>query len=484
MEKILAGLTPKDVFEQFEAICGIPHGSYHTHAIADYCEAYAKAKGLSYLRDSANNLIITVPASPGYEDSAPVIFQGHMDMVCEKTPDSTFDFDIDGLKLVVEDGYIHATDTTLGGDDGIAIAMGLALMADSSIPHPKLYLVFTTDEEVGMGGATALDLSPIADATSMINMDSEEEGIFITGCAGGAFALCSYPLRRTKAKGLCTTIKVSGLAGGHSGTAIQYFGTNANVLLGQILFQLSKTLDYSIIRLNGGSKDNAIPREAQADILIGPNEKALITEKIAELAATFTRITGSIDRQLSITAEFGDIREYEVFGRDSEELAIFVLMNSPNGVMSMNHIQKGLVDTSLNLGIMRTDGDCLSLSFAVRSNQTASREFLTDRLCAFTRYLGGTASVSGVYPPWEYRTDSPLRDLAVAKYTEIYGKPPVVETIHAGLECGIIASKLPDLDILAMGPNILDIHTTEERMEIASVQRTWKFLLAMLKSLK
>ncbi|MGL4283291.1 MAG: M20/M25/M40 family metallo-hydrolase, partial [Eubacterium aggregans] len=171
-------------------------------------------------------------------------------------------------------------------------------------------------------------------------------------------------------------------------------------------------------------------------------------------------------------------------GRDSEELAIFVLMNSPNGVMSMNHIQEGLVDTSLNLGIMRTEGDCLSLSFAVRGNLAASREFLTDRLCSFTRYLGGTASVSGVYPPWEYRSDSPLRDLAVSKYTEIYGKPPVVETIHAGLECGIIASKLPDLDILAMGPDILDIHTTEERMDIASVQRTWKFLLAVLEALK
>lgn len=480
----LQGLEPQAVLSQFEAISQIPRCSHNVGAVADYCEEFARSQGLICLRDTADNLIITIPASADYEKAAPVIIQGHLDMVCEKTPGAAHDFAKDPLDLAVSGDDIFARNTSLGGDDGIAVAMGLALMADPALAHPKVYCLFTADEEVGMDGAAALNVTPMADATRMINLDSEQEGTLLAGCAGGASVLCAFPLRYTKAKGLQATVSISGLTGGHSGGAIADFGANANVLLGKLLFQLGKTVDLSVISLEGGGKDNVIPRSASAQILIGPNERDIVSARIQSLNADFRQIFKLTDPDMQIAIRFGDIRQYDVLGRDSEELTLFVLMNCPNGVIGMHRQIRGQVDTSLNLGILKIEDNSLTLSFSVRGNQALGRDLLCDRLCAFAAHLGGTTSVSGVYPPWEYAEDSPLRTLMIEVYTAIYGVQPTVTTIHAGLECGIIADKLAGLDIVSMGPDIVDIHTPQERMRISSVARTWHYLLTVLAAMK
>lgn len=483
MNSITKGLEPQSVFKYFEAIASIPHGSFNTDAIADYCEGVAAQFHLPCIRDAVNNLIVTIPASAGYEEKGPVILQGHLDMVCEKVAESSHNFLTDPLSLYVKGDRLSAKGTTLGGDDGIAIAMGLALMEDTTIAHPKVYCVFTSDEEVGMPGAAALDLTPIADAQSMINVDSEAEGILTAGCAGGAVVLCAYPLRYTKAKGLKATLRVSGLLGGHSGEMISRFGENANILLGQVLFQLAKDIDYSIITLEGGKMDNVIPKEAYAEILIGPNERVKTTTKINALSESFRGIAGRVDKDLSITIDFGEERQFNVFGRDSEEKALFLLLNTPNGVQAMNRSVDGLVDTSLNLGCVKVEDGSLTMSYCIRGSMTTSRDFLCDKLCAFAVHLGGTTSVSGVYPPWEYREQSPLRDLMIATYEDLFGKTPEVVTIHAGLECGMLSEKLPHLDIVSIGPDLFDIHTPSEELSISSTKRTWDYLLAILEKM-
>lgn len=484
MDKVLNTLEPQPVFHYFEEICEIPHGSFDTKRISDYCVRFAEERGLTCHQDDANNVIIIKEASEGYENAKPVILQGHLDMVCEKADGSDHDFKTDPLGLMIEDDWITADGTTLGGDDGIAVAYGLALLDNNTLPHPKLYVIFTTEEEVGMEGAHAIDLTPVSDAAYMINLDSEDEGIILAGCAGGVRANCTFDIRRTARSGLSCELAVSGLHGGHSGQEINRYGANASVLLGTLLNDLSQDLSFDIIDLTGGTKDNVITKKATATIVIDPNDEQAVTDRLKALEVLYKKNYASKDPELTLSLKTLEKGDFMVFNEASAERAIFVLMQIPNGVQAMSLDIEGLVETSLNLGIMYTKEDYFLVSFAMRSSIGTAKEALNARVRAFTEYLGGTYTEASSYPAWEYRRESALRDMMCKTFEEMYGKTPTVEAIHAGLECGLISAKLPELDIVSIGPDMQDIHTPEERLSISSTARTWDYLVKVLENLK
>lgn len=477
---VLQGLKPEGVWKYFEDLCGIPHGSHNEKAVSDYCVAFAKERGLEVYQDDAWNVVIIKEASAGYEDAEPLILQGHLDMVCEKKADCDIDFLKDGLRLKVDGDYVYAEGTTLGGDDGIAVAYGLAILDDDSIVHPRLEVIFTTCEEVGMDGAMALDTSMLKGHT-VLNLDSEQEGTLLVGCAGGCSTGMGLPVNREKKGGVRATLTVSGLTGGHSGVEIDKGRGNANKLLALVLTGLKESMDFHIISVAGGLKDNAIPREARAELLL-PEGAAHGAEKLcASCGAVLKQQYAAVDPKLQVKLELGETVETEVFSAESMEHAMKLLNTLPNGIIRMSEDIPGLVQTSLNLGIVKTEDSALILRFAVRSSVGTEKEELVENLRRITEGQGASMDINGDYPAWEYRKDSPLREDMVRIYTEMFGTAPKVEAIHAGLECGILASKIKDLDCVSMGPDMLDIHTTEERASISSVQRMWDYTLEILK---
>ena len=483
MEQILNHLEPHGVFDAFEKICQIPHGSFDTKAISDYCADFAKEHGFKYIQDDANNVIIVKEATAGYENAKPVILQGHLDMVCEKVDGSDHDFKKDPLKLMIDGDWITADGTTLGGDDGIAVAYGLALLTDDTIKHPKLYIIFTTDEETGMEGAHAIDMSPVADAAYMINLDSEDEGIILAGCAGGARANGTFPISRVSASGLCCELLVSGIHGGHSGQEIVRFGANATVMLAEVMADLKKDFDFDLLSITGGSKDNVIPKRSNAKIVIKAEDQEAIVAHLSKLESFYQKVFGSREESIQIELIPETEGTFDVFDQASRDKALFIITQAPCGVQSMSFDIDGLVETSLNLGILYTTEDSLYLSFAMRSSVGAAKEALCKKVQDFTEFMGGTYVESSNYPAWEYRPESKLRTIMSEIFEDMYGKTPVVEAIHAGLECGLISDKLPGLDIVSIGPDMQDIHTPDERLSIASTQRTWDYLLKVLEAL-
>ena len=477
---VLAHLEPKNVFRFFEEMSAIPHGSYNTKAVSDWCVAFAKERGLEYYQDEANNVIIIKEASAGYENAEPVILQGHLDMVCEKEADCAKDMTVEGLDLAVDGDWVYAKGTTLGGDDGIAVAMGLAALDDDSLPHPRLELILTTEEEMGMEGAAALDVSPIR-GRKLINIDSEEEGIFTVSCAGGARANCVLPIRREAFAGETIAITVAGLAGGHSGVEIHKQRGNADILLGRVLRAAAAKTELRILCAGGGLKDNAIPVEAGAKLAVKDRGAAMAA--VAEMDAVFKKELQTADPGVFVRAETCTA-EQEPMDEDSTKRVICLLTCAPNGVQTQSLDIPGLVQTSLNLGVLETGEDALRASFCIRSSVASEKEMLQDRLACLTESLGGSVTFSGDYPAWEYRKDSPLRELMVEIYRQQYGSEPQVEAIHAGLECGLLAGKLPGLDCVSIGPDLRDIHTPRERMSISSVQRVWAFMLEVLRRSK
>ena len=464
--EVLSPLQPRAVFHYFEELCAIPHGSGNTKAVSGWCAAFAKARGLEYHQDALNNIIIIKEAAPGYEGAEPVILQGHLDMVCEKEPGCPKDLEREGLDLEVDGDFVTARGTTLGGDDGIAVAMALALLDAQDIPHPRLEVVLTVDEEVGMLGAAALDASPLRGRT-LINLDSEEEGVFTVSCAGGNRTECVLPVKREPFAGVRMTISMGGLTGGHSGTEIHRGRANANVLLGRCLRAVSARTELRLGEAAGGSKDNAIPTESRAQIVV--SDEAAARAALRELEANLRREYRTTDPELFLRAEPPQW-EGSPMDRASTERAVCLLTCLPNGVQVMSGDIPGLVQTSLNLGILTTGAEELRACFSVRS--------------CLTQALGGRTQYFGDYPAWEYREESPLRDQMVQVFRERYGHEPKVEAIHAGVECGLLAGKIPGLDCVSIGPDLLEIHTPRERMSISSVQRVWVFLLEVLRRSK
>ncbi len=480
MEAIkLAGLEPASVFAYFEKICSIPHGSYHTKAISDYLVSFAKAHGLPYIQDPLNNVLIFQEGTCGMEAHPPVILQGHMDMVCEKDPDCEINMENDGLDVTHDESCVFARGTTLGGDDGIAVAYALALLADPSIPHPPLEVILTVDEETGMEGATGVDLSMLKGRT-MINLDSEDEGIFTVSCAGGARGTIHLEAQRRAVYGPCIRLTVEGLQGGHSGVEIHKNRANANKVMGELLSRVQKLIPLCITKLSGGAKDNAIPRSCEATLVamgIGLERINDITRDLeAEIREKFD------EPDVSIHAEDVDAFGGNALSTQCSAQVIAALNAAPNGVQAWSSDIPGLVQTSLNLGVMEL-GEELTMTFAVRSSVNAEKRALLDRLKELAEFYGGSYTEMGNYPAWEYRKESPLRDKMVTLYRQMFGKEPEVVTIHAGLECGLLSDKLPGLDCVSIGPDMYDIHTSREKLDIASTKRTWQFLLRLLREL-
>ncbi len=475
---MLENLKPQSVFKYFEEICKIPHGSGNTKAISDYCVNFAKSHNLEYIRDELNNVIIKKPASMGFENHKPVILQGHLDMVCEKTPGSSFDFLTDGLELYIDGDFIRAKDTTLGGDDGIAVAFILSILADNTLTHPKLEALFTTDEETGMYGAIGLDASLLS-ANTLINIDMEEEGVLTVGCAGGARADVKIPIEFENGKGEFYKISVTGLKGGHSGVEIDKKRINANIFLGSLLNDLQNKTNFSLAEINGGLKDNAIPREACA-VVLAENDISFL-EKV-------TTIRGNE------IADFYNDEDYKIkvekinfsgktLSKNSSFNVIRFLSLCPNGIVSFSKNIEGLVETSLNLGVLKTLDNCVSFSFAVRSSKENEKTALLEEINKVATRCNATVNTHSFYPAWEYKEDSILRETMKKVYTQIYNKEPAVTVIHAGLECGILGEKIDNLDAVSFGPDVFDVHTTNEHLSISSVARSYEYLLKVLENL-
>lgn len=479
----LKNLEPKLVFHYFEEICKIPHGSKNTKQLSDYCVEFAKEHGFEYIQDEWNNVIIKKNATEGYEDAPPIILQGHLDMVCEKGKDCAINFEQDSLDLRIEGDFVYAFDTTLGGDDGIAIAYALAILSSEDLNHPALEVIFTIDEEIGMIGADKIDVSMLK-GKRLLNIDSEEEGIFLTSCAGGAKVLCSLPVDYIMVKGLLCEIKVDGLLGGHSGVEIDKNRGNSNMIMGRLLHDLRNFIPYTISSLEGGFKDNAIPRETNAQIVIEENDADKFKEFINKYDVILKSELKTSDPAVTISGTVKEICKKGVLTPKARELVLFFLRNIPDGIQEMSADIKGLVETSLNAGIIKLSHDTFDLQTGVRSSVETAKEELVERLRYLTEFLGGEIQVNGVYPAWEYRKDSPLRELIIKVYQEQYKKEPMIEAIHAGLECGILSKKINDLDCVSFGPDIEGIHTTQERLSISSTKRVWDYLVEVLKEAK
>ena len=475
----LAGLAPESVFYYFEKLCGIPHGSGNTKAISDYLVSFAKEQGLRYIQDASNNVILFGDATPGYEDHSPVILQGHMDMVCEKDADCHLDMDRDGLDVTHDGTWVFAKGTTLGGDNGIAVAYALAVLADKTIPHPPIEAIITVDEEIGLLGADAIDVSMLKGRT-LLNLDSEEEGIFTVACAGGATATIAMPAPRHAVYGPCIRLTVDGLQGGHSGVEIHKNRANANKVMGELLSRVQQVMPVCLTSLAGGAKDNAIPRSCQVTLVMLGMDPEPINAITAQLQK---EIREQYDEpEAVITGENVDALGGNALSTELTAKVIALLCSAPNGVQKMSSDIPGLVQTSLNLGIAKLT-ETLDLTFSVRSSVNEEKRELLEQLQKLAQFHDAEYTQMGEYPAWEYRTDSPLRDTMVTVYKGLFAKQPEIVAIHAGLECGLFSEKLPGLDCVSIGPDMQDIHTSRERLHIASTERTWRFLLEILKNL-
>ncbi len=473
----LSGIAPKSVFYYFEKLCSIPHGSGNTKKISDYLVDFAKEQGLSYIQDSLNNVIFFVPGTCGYENHDPVILQGHMDMVCEKDETCPIDMEHEGLDVAHDGTWVYANATTLGGDDGIAVAYAMALAADKTIPHPPLEIVITVDEETGMYGAAGIDLSMLKGKT-VINVDSEDEGVFTVSCAGGARGIITLPVTRRVVYGPCIKLTVEGLQGGHSGVEIHKNRANANKVMGELLSRVQKLMPLCMTKFSGGAKDNAIPRSCQTTLVA----MDIHLERINEITEALQQeLRQQYDEpELIIRGDDVDALGGNALTTEDTAKVIALLQAVPNGVQAWSRDIDGLVQTSLNLGVAEL-GEELQLTFAVRSSVNQEKRTLLDSLKALAEQYGASYSEKGDYPAWEYKKDSHLRDIMVNTYRELFGKEPRVVAIHAGLECGLLSEKIPGLDCVSIGPDMQDIHTSRERLNIASTERTWRFLLEILK---
>ena len=475
--KVLNGYEPASVLGFFEDICNIPHISYHEKELSDYCVAFAKERGLYYEQDELGNVIIIGEATPGYEDVEPIIIQGHLDMVGDKVPECEIDMEKESIRIMVDGDYITADGTTLGGDDGIAVAYGLALLDAKDIPHPRLEVVFTVSEETGLEGASAIDLS-CCKAKRLLNIDSEDEGKFTAGCAGGMRADCKIPVETVVKSGIVCEIKTTGFLGGHSGIEIDRGRANANVMLGRFFLYLKGKVAFDIVEMSGGVKDNVIPKNARAIFLVDDAE--LIQKEVVTFNAMIAAEYGVIDPNIAVVLDVKESAECKVLSESGKEKALTALNLMPNGIQAMSQDLPGLVETSLNMGVMKIDEEGIQTCFSLRSSIATAGDYLAAKLEQITKSLGGEISYHGKYPGWEYARESKLRDLCLEVYERQSGKKAEVEVIHAGLECGLLAGKIPGLDCISFGPNMRDVHTPDEVISISSIGRVWEFIKAVL----
>ena len=475
---VLRGLEPRKMFEIFERICGIPHGSGNMNGIADYVERFAEERRLEHYRDAGNNVVIISEATPGRMSEPALILQGHLDMVCAKDDDAEFDFKTQALRLKVEDGLVGAEGTSLGADDGIAVAMMLALLDDNELSHPRLECVFTTDEEIGMIGANALDVSMLR-GRRLLNLDSEEEGVITTGCAGGVCLTGEFGAESEEIHGMLYRLTVQGLIGGHSGTEIIAQRANANKVLARLLTELQFRADFRLSCAEGGFFDNAIPRKAEA-LFISDSDGDAIAAAINASAEAIKHEYSLSDPGMTIALAPAGAADCRVLTPADQERLLFAWYQAPDGIVRMCDGLDDMVETSLNLGILKLDENGMKLTFMLRSMIDSAAEELRTRLESLFAFAGGKTVVSSSYGAWEFRADSPLRDLCVKVYEEMYGSRPLVGTIHAGLEAAVIAAKLGGADCVSIGPTLRDVHTAAERLDADSAGRVYDYVKALI----
>ena len=477
MEYKLKNIKPNIVFRYFEELSAIPRCSGNEAAAVDYIAAVAIKHGLWYHRDDYNNILVVRPADNGKESVQSVLLQGHTDMVCQKNSDISHDFDNVGIELIVKDGYISANGTTLGGDDGIACAYMLALLTSDDLNLGRIECLFTSNEEVGMTGAYNFDYSLISSGL-MINLDSEDEGTLVAGCAGGVRCEISFDTEPLPEKNKIQKIEISGLCGGHSGSDINSGRKNAARILAQLLDRMYQLQPFNLVSLFGGDKDNAIPREAVA--VIATPEPSVYSSVISDFIAGYKNRLVKDDNLMRIrTAKHRHIGTMFSFSDTSRIISELLL--SANGVSEMSAGLPDMVETSSNLGIVRAENGSFRSVHLIRSNSDCGLELMIGKFKRFAKLLGCDVKFMNRYPGWEYKKTSRLRDLYSEIFEKLYERKPKVEAIHAGLECGVILSNLPDMDIISIGPDIEDIHSPDERLNIASAERTWNLLLEILK---
>lgn len=475
----LKNLKPESVFRYFEEICAVPRGSGNRDGICQYCLKTAEKLGLLAKADAEKNVVIYKPASAGYEDAEPVILQGHTDMVCQKAEGLSFDFEKDGIRPYVDGDWVRANGTTLGADNGIAMAMIFAILEDDTLAHPPIEALFTADEEIGLLGAAGLDGSWFG-GKRLINLDSEDADTVTVSCAGGCDVTFALPLEKTTVSGNTLTLAIRGLQGGHSGVEIDKGRVNANLLMGRILNHIKTP--FSLVSVTGGDKGNAIPCASTA-VLVTKEAEALCKEAESYWSIVQSELSErEPDAELVLTQ--GEHEEMAVLTARTQEKLIFILTCAPNGIMEMSKSIDGLVETSLNLGVLNTSETAVNMTFALRSNKQSALDALEERVRLFGKMAGCVTAAAGHYPPWEYRSESDLRTTTAEVYAEQYGKAPKIEAIHAGLECGVLAAKIDGLDCISIGPDLKDVHTVGERLSVSSTAETYRLLTALLKRLK
>lgn len=477
----MTNLKPEKVFYYFKQISDVPRGSGNCEGIARYCKNFAINHNLRYIKDDSDNVVIYKDGTAGYENSEPVILQGHTDMVCQKTDAATTDFINRGIELFVDRDFLKAKETTLGADNGIAVAMILAILESDNIPHPPIEAVFTSDEEIGLIGAGKLDKSVLS-AKKMINLDSEEDDTVTVSCAGGCHFLAKTPVEYQEKIGTKITVTLKGLKGGHSGVEINNNRVNADILAGRFLNHIKKSCGFDIINIFGGDKDNAIPNKCTIELCVTDVDSFI---KSAEEYLNIIKAEIS-DREVSFDFTFdkGEQASYKVLREEIKNNLIFTLTCVPNGVLEMSAEIKGLVQTSLNLGILKIENDYLSFHFGLRSNKKSGLSFLVEKLTAFFDSVNFENSTNGHYPPWEYKEASQLRELYKEVYNNYFGKEPKVEAIHAGLECGVFADAIEGIDCISIGPALYDVHTVNEKLSISSTEHVFNILLEILEKLQ
>ena len=503
MSKKLDKLEPENVFGFFEDISSIPRKSGNCKAISDFCVKFANDRGLKCLQDELGNVIIYKNASKGRENDKTVMLQAHLDMVCVKTRSSAFDFEKDSLKLAVDGDDLYAKETSLGGDDGIGVAMILAILDDTKLSTPPIEAVFTVDEEIGLLGAKALDLSNCK-SEYLINLDSETDDVLWAGCAGGLTCKCVMPVTKESFRGVLAKIHISGLKGGHSGAEIDKERANANALMGRVLHRLSEKCLLSIVELEGGRADNVIPGKCDATISLDLNDQYFVDEKVVgkapedykakkikEVEETVHEIYKEVhheykdsdpDIQIEIEVK-SDMLSKCVDVLDTQKI-IFFLVNCPTGVSHMSTSVEGLVDTSSNLAIVELKENEIEFLASVRSSSESRKKDLTSRIALLIQFLGGEQTTYGDYPGWEMKKSSKLRKQMSKVYKDMNGKKPEIQAIHAGLECGYFAKAMPHLDMVSIGPDIRDIHSYDEKLSISSTRKMYKYIVKVLAVLK
>lgn len=483
MAEVLSGLKPEALWKHFEAICNIPHPSRHEKALAEYVISIGKKYNFETSVDDFGNVLVKKPATPGKENLKTVILQGHLDMVPEKNNDTNHDFEKDPIQCYVDGDWVRAKGTTLGSDNGIGVAAGLAVLENTEIAHGPIEILCTLDEETGLFGAQALK-SNWLNGDIMLNLDSEEDGALNIGCAGGMNTNASFKIEKveTAAGQAAFKVEIKGLKGGHSGLDIHTGRGNAIKLLNRILKTLDKKFGVGLSEINGGSKHNAIPRESSAIVTVDPSKENDLVQLISELDATLKSEYAATDAGVTVSAAKADL-PVNVFAEDFKTRLLNTLYAAPHGVIRMNYDIEGLVQTSTNLGVITTSENSVDVITSQRSS-AATEKFDISQAVVSVFTLGGAKVETGDgYPGWNPNIKSPVLGVMKEVFKKQYGKDAEIKAMHAGLECGIIIEKYPELDAISFGPTITGAHSPDEAVQISAVEKFWNLLVATLENI-